>query len=104
MGKILLVDLTHLKTAAISTEPYADRFLGGRGIATRLYWETVSPETGAYDPDNRLIFMTGPLIATGAQGATRMSVVGMRSRPSYRLVSASPGQSVMTWFQRLSGG
>ena len=76
MGKILTVDLTHSFISEISTEPYAERFLGGRGIASRLYWETVTPETGAYDPDNRLIFMTGPLIATGAQGATRMSVVG----------------------------
>ena len=76
MGKILLVDLTHLTTDEISTEPYAERFLGGRGIASRLYWENVAPETGAYDAENRLIFMTGPLIATGAQGATRMSVVG----------------------------
>jgi aldehyde:ferredoxin oxidoreductase len=76
MGKILTVDLTHSLISEISTEPYAERFLGGRGIASRLYWETVTPDTGAYDPDNRLIFMTGPLIATGAQGATRMSVVG----------------------------
>lgn len=76
MGKILQVDLTHSKITQIPTRPYAEKYLGGRGIASRLYWETVSPETGAFDPQNRLIFMTGPLVATGAQGATRMSVVG----------------------------
>jgi aldehyde:ferredoxin oxidoreductase len=56
--------------------PYLDRFLGGRGIATRLYWENVSADAGAFDPQNHLIFMTGPLTATGAQGASRFEVVG----------------------------
>jgi aldehyde:ferredoxin oxidoreductase len=76
MGKIVLVDLSQSTISEISTDPFTERFLGGRGIASRLYWETVAPENGAYDPANRLIFMTGPLIATGAQGATRMTVVG----------------------------
>jgi aldehyde:ferredoxin oxidoreductase len=56
--------------------PYADRFLGGRGIATRIYWEEVLPGTGAFDPENRLIFMTGPLVATGTQGAARCILIG----------------------------
>jgi aldehyde:ferredoxin oxidoreductase len=75
MGKILQVDLTHSKIAYVPTKPYAEKFLGGRGISSRLYWETVAPETHAFDPENRLIFMTGPLVGTGVQGATRMSVV-----------------------------
>jgi aldehyde:ferredoxin oxidoreductase len=75
-GGILLVDLSNAKIAKLSTKPYAKQYLGGRGIASRIYWETVSPEVEAFDPENRLIFMTGPLVATGAQGATRMSVVG----------------------------
>jgi aldehyde:ferredoxin oxidoreductase len=60
----------------MDTMPYADRFLGGRGIATRIYWEEVLPGTGAFDPENRLIFMTGPLVATGTQGAARCMVIG----------------------------
>jgi aldehyde:ferredoxin oxidoreductase len=75
-GKILFVDLSKKTIAAKNTMEYAGRFLGGRGIATRIYWEEVKPETGALDPENRLIFMTGALVATGAQGATRMTVMG----------------------------
>ncbi|HEY78380.1 MAG TPA: hypothetical protein G4O09_04635 [Dehalococcoidia bacterium] len=75
-GKILRVNLSSSEIKQISTEPYAERYLGGRGIATRLYWETVTPEIEAFDPANRLIFMTGPLVATGVPGATRMTVVG----------------------------
>ncbi len=76
MGKILHVDLTSSRIAEIETEPYAAKYLGGRGLASRLYWEKVGPEVGACDPGNRLMFMTGPLLATGAQGAARMSVSG----------------------------
>jgi aldehyde:ferredoxin oxidoreductase len=75
-GKILKVDLSRSETTDLDTIPYASRFLGGRGIATRIYWEEVTPEVGALDPENRLILMSGPLGATGVPGASRLSVVG----------------------------
>ena len=75
-GKILKVDLSDSRITEMDTMEYADRFLGGRGIATRIYWDEVGPEVGAFDPENRLILMSGPLAATGAQGASRFEVVG----------------------------
>ena len=75
-GKILKVDLSSEVITEIDTHPYAARFLGGRGIATRLYWEHVPATARAFDPENHLIFMTGPLTATGVQGASRFEVVG----------------------------
>jgi aldehyde:ferredoxin oxidoreductase len=75
-GKILKVDLSELRVSELTTMDYAGRFLGGRGIATRIYWEEVGPDVKAFDPENHLIFMTGPLGATGAQGASRFEVVG----------------------------
>lgn len=75
MGKILYVNLSHSQISQLPTHLYVEEYLGGRGIASRIYWETVRPETKAFDPENRLIFMTGPLLATGAQAATRLSVV-----------------------------
>ena len=71
-GKILKVDLSNSRITELETMDYADRFLGGRGIATRIYWEEVGPDVGAFDPENHLIFMTGPLGATGAQGASQV--------------------------------
>ena len=76
MGKILHINLSSSEISNFPTQPYAEKYLGGRGIASRLYFETVKPEIDAFDPANHLIFMTGPLVATGAQGATRMSVTG----------------------------
>jgi aldehyde:ferredoxin oxidoreductase len=75
-GKILKIDLSDLSITELKTMDYADRFLGGRGIATRIYWEEVGPDVSAFEPENRLIFMSGPLAATGAQGASRFEVMG----------------------------
>jgi len=68
--------LTTGEFETIPTMDYAGKYLGGRGLASRLYWEQVKPETGAFDPDNRLMFMTGPRLGAGAQGCSRMSVSG----------------------------
>ena len=75
-GKILNVELSNFRVTERNTMDHAERFLGGRGIATRIYWEEVGPDVGAFDPENRLILMSGPLGATGVQGASRFEVVG----------------------------
>lgn len=74
-GKILDIDLSTERISRIDTQVYSEKYLGGRGMASRIYWEKVMPQTGALDPSNHLILMTGPLVATGAQGATRMSII-----------------------------
>jgi len=60
-GKILTVDLSSRRIASMPSADYTDRFLGGRGIAAKLYWDLVHPQTGALDPDNCLICATGPV-------------------------------------------
>ena len=60
-GNILKVDLSKGKMVNLPTNDYTDRFIGGRGLAAKLYWDTVPPDTGALEPDNCLIFATGPL-------------------------------------------
>ncbi len=68
-GKIAKIDLSTGAIGHIPTETYADSFLGGQGIAARLYWEEVPPEIHAFDADNRLIFATGPCAGfTGLSG------------------------------------
>lgn len=68
--KILKIDLSDLRITELDIMDYAGRFLGRRGIATRIYWEEVGPDVSAFDPDNHLILMSGPLGAKGAQGAS----------------------------------
>ena len=57
-GKILKVDLSHGRITELNTMDYAGRFLGGRGIASRIYWEEVGSDVSAFDPENRLIWTT----------------------------------------------
>src|SRR4030042_5125073 len=75
LGKIIDINLSKGKITHLPIEPNAKKYLGGRGIPSRIYWETVTPESKAFDPENRLIFMRGPLVATGAIAANRLSVV-----------------------------
>lgn len=75
-GKILFADLSVGRLEEKETAAYAALFLGGRGVATGIYRDTVDAATNAFDPENHLIFMTGPLGATGAQGASRFVVAG----------------------------
>lgn len=76
MGSMLRVDLSAKTTQVMSTLDYIDSYIGGRGIATRIYWDEVSPETSPLAPDNPLILMTGPLSGTSATACSRLFVCG----------------------------
>ena len=74
-GTILKVDLSSGNIGYVPTQDYSDLFLGGRGTAARIYWDEVLPNVKAFDPENMLIFMTGP--ATGVPGfGSRFQVCG----------------------------
>lgn len=75
IGKILRVNLTDRSTSTLDTMPLAARFIGGRGIAAYLYWREVPREVKAFDPENRLILMTGPLDGI-MPGSNRVTVAG----------------------------
>ena len=75
-GKILRVDLSSGRTTEFPIKDYADRFLGGRGIAARIYWDEVNPGMNAFDPENRLIFITGPLAGFPGLASSRWQICG----------------------------
>jgi aldehyde:ferredoxin oxidoreductase len=75
-GKILKVDLSRGTVADLPTKDYAGRFLGGRGIAAKMYWDEAPPQTKAFDPENRLIFVTGPLAGFPGVAGSRWQVCG----------------------------
>ncbi|MBN1227304.1 MAG: hypothetical protein JXA79_09950 [Deltaproteobacteria bacterium] len=62
-GTILKIDLSTGEKKYFPTAHFTDKFLGGRGLAARIYWETASSLVGALAPENPLICVTGP--ATG---------------------------------------
>ena len=73
-GKILVVDLTSGDISTLNTMDYAETYIGGRALGARLYWENVPPECGALDPENCLIFCTGPAAGTLSPGGSRTSI------------------------------
>lgn len=75
-NKILRVDLSTGELKDVPTESYTGRFLGGRGIAAKVHWDEVSPETDAFDPENRLCVMTGPLCGVPGFATSRWQVSG----------------------------
>ena len=75
-GIILRVDLSLRRTSTLSTLPYAEKFVGGRGIAAKLYWDEVSPEIKAFDAENPLIFVTGPLSGFPSLAGSRLQICG----------------------------
>lgn len=76
MGKILRVNLTN---GSILEEEIPDewnrKFLGGAGVASKYFFDEVPPDTDPLGPDNKLIFMAGPLTGTSSASASRYSVV-----------------------------
>lgn len=73
-GQILRIDLSSGKISSIPTSDYSGKFLGGRGIAAKIYWDEVTANVGPLDPDNRLIFMTGPLAGFPSIGGSRWQI------------------------------
>ena len=74
-GRILRVDLSSGHTYTVPTANYVD-FVGGRGIAAKIHWDEVPPQVGALDPENRLTFLTGPLVGFAGFSSSRWQVCG----------------------------
>lgn len=63
-GKILRVDLTEGKIGKDPTLGYVKDYIGNAGIAAKIFWNEVPPDTRPFDPNNQLIFSSGPLTGT----------------------------------------
>jgi aldehyde:ferredoxin oxidoreductase len=88
-GKILRVDLSSGSISSIPTADYAAKFIGGRGIAARIYWDEVPPNIKAFDPENKLIFVTGPLAGFPSLAGSRLQICGKSPATSPELFSYS---------------
>ena len=76
MGQILRVDLTNGKVSEEALrEDDCKMFLGGSGLATKHLFDEVPEGADPLGPDNKLIFMTGPLTGTESPSAGRYCVV-----------------------------
>jgi len=75
-GKILRADLSSGNITVVPTAEYTGSFVGGRGIAIKIYWDEMPPEAGAFDAENPLMFMTGPLAGFNGVAGSRWCICG----------------------------
>ena len=74
-GKILEVNLTSGKISRTSVDDETLRkFIGGSGLAAKLFLDRVSPQVAPLSPQNTLFIMTGPLQGTNLPGAGRFNI------------------------------
>lgn len=74
--KIIRVNLTEEKiTVEDLNMEDAKLYLGGRGLASKILCDEIDPNIDPLSPENKLIFMTGPLTGTYASCAGRFNVV-----------------------------
>jgi aldehyde:ferredoxin oxidoreductase len=74
-GKILKVDLSAGTTEVIEPEPETYRqYLGGSGLAARLFFDMGACDADPLGPDNPLMIMHGPLSGTTLPGCSRLEV------------------------------
>lgn len=76
-GKIIVVDLS-TENISIETLPesYYLSYIGGSGLAAKLFWEKANIKAEPLSPEAMLVFMNGPLAGLKLSGASRSSVGG----------------------------
>ena len=82
IGSLLTIELPSGEVNKTQSMDYAGDFIGGRLLASRIYWNEVSKDTGALEPENVLMIMPGPLAGTPATACSRW-VISAKSPHSY---------------------
>ena len=75
-GKLIRVNLSDstIKLENLNMENAA-LYLGGRGLGSKYLYDEIDPSIDPLSPENKLIFMTGPLTGTYATCAGRFNVI-----------------------------
>ena len=75
-GKILRINLSNhsckVEDLCLDT---AKKFIGGRGLGTKLYMNEVSPTVDPLSPENKVVLISGPLSGTSVPTGCRYMVV-----------------------------
>jgi len=76
-GKILEINLSNgkIETKSIKEEDQR-KFLGGSGLAAKIFFDFFDTKVDPLSPENPLIVMTGPVVGTQFPGTSRFAVCG----------------------------
>jgi aldehyde:ferredoxin oxidoreductase len=75
-GRMLVADLSRGEVRSVPLDPgTALDYLGGRGLATRVLYDTIDPSSDPLGPDNAFVVAASPLIGSNAPTAGRGHMV-----------------------------
>ena len=82
-GRIARINLTTGEISELDTYQYVPKYVGGRMLIHRIFWDEVRPGTGAFDEGNKFIYMSGPTTGTGipAGGRSAACAIGASVNP-----------------------
>src|SRR6266511_5131251 len=92
MGKLLHVDLTAGRCADLNLpeEPILRRLWGGQALGSYLLMHLLPLDAQALEPENVIVYMTGPLTRTGlTPGGTKMTSTYLSPATTYTLGRAA---------------
>ncbi|MFW5838713.1 MAG: aldehyde ferredoxin oxidoreductase family protein [Bacillota bacterium] len=98
MGKILRINLSNgqIQVEDLDFE-MAKKFVGGRGLGSKMLYDEIDPKVDALSPENKIIFMNGPMSGTPTPTGGRYMVI-TKSPLSGTIASSNSGG---TWGARL---
>ncbi len=73
-GKTCRVNLTKHEIKIEESEKYIKKFVGGPGVGVSILFDELNPNTEALDPENIMVFSTGPLTGTLAPISGRLEI------------------------------
>ncbi|MBI4286357.1 MAG: aldehyde ferredoxin oxidoreductase family protein [Chloroflexi bacterium] len=75
-GKLLRVNLTRGDYALEELDmALVKKFIGGRGLAVKIFFDEIDPRVEPLSEENKMVFLTAPLVGTGAPSADGCWVV-----------------------------
>ncbi|MFX1394514.1 MAG: aldehyde ferredoxin oxidoreductase family protein, partial [Promethearchaeota archaeon] len=92
-GRLLHIDLSQKIYNTLSIpEEILTKYIGGRGLGAKLYWDLIMPETDPLGPNNVFMVLTGPLGGTMTLGSGKHVIVTKSPTSGGWLESYSSGR------------
>jgi aldehyde:ferredoxin oxidoreductase len=78
-------------------------YVGGLGLGARIIYDEVPLDVTALDPENRLVFTTGPITGTTVPGSSDWTVTSLRHELDSKVIQGSHSHGYWGAFLKMNG-